>query len=74
MVHVGLQQPPLSKEQTPELPRKTQTTLRHNFCQKFVFHLFGMRQQEQGKKLPLPLEELTLALQQHAGQGGIQPL
>lgn len=33
-----------------------------------------MQQQEQIKKLPLPLEELTLALQKHAGQGRIQPL
>lgn len=47
--------------------------LHHNFCQRFTFHPFGMRQQEQGKKLLLPLEELTLALQQRAGQGGILP-
>lgn len=36
--------------------------LHHAFCQRFAFHSFGMQQQEQDKKLLLPLEELTLAL------------
>lgn len=33
-----------------------------------------MQQQEQGRKLPLPLEKLTLDPKQRAGQGGIHPL
>lgn len=45
-VHVGLQQPPLRKEQTPKLPREIQAVLCHNSCQRFVFHLFGMQQQD----------------------------
>lgn len=72
-VHVGLQQPPLSKEQAPKLPAKAQAMFCHNFCQRFAFHLFGVQQQEQGRKLSLPLEKLTLDPKQHAGQGGTHP-
>lgn len=73
-VHVGLQQPPLSKEQAPKLPAKAQAMFYHNFCQRFVFHLFGVQQQEQGRKLPPPLEKLTLDPKQRVGRGGIHPL
>lgn len=58
-VHIRLQRFPLSTVQTPMLLGKPSL---HSVCQRFALHNFGMQQQDEGKKFPLPLEELIFTL------------